>query len=177
MKNEEKIYLSKEGYEQYLKELEELKQSLTNNSKKKSSAYIGAVGDGWHDNFEFEDAKREEFKIISAIRDKVQGLSRIIIVEDSLDENVINIGDYVKVYTKYSVDDEEEEIYKLIATTTPDLSSDIKEISINSPLGKAIYKKSVGDSGFYSVNGNNIEYKIISKINQLDQDNSIKKGR
>ena len=64
---DDKIYLDRAGYEQYLQEIEEIREKLNNNGKIKSEAYAGAVGDGWHDNFEFEDAKREEFKIMGLL--------------------------------------------------------------------------------------------------------------
>ena len=41
----------------------ELRDYLTSNARSKSDAYVGAVGDGWYDNFAFEDAKMEELKI------------------------------------------------------------------------------------------------------------------
>ena len=58
-----------------------VKSSLNNNSKEKSQSYVDAVGDGWHDNFAFEEFKREEFKIMSKLKEKISGLSRIVMKE------------------------------------------------------------------------------------------------
>jgi transcription elongation GreA/GreB family factor len=40
---------------------------------------------------------------------------------------------------------------------------EINSITINSPMGKAIYKKSVGDTVSFSVGKNNLSVTIISK--------------
>ena len=38
-----------------------------------SESYVDAVGDGWHDNFAFEDTMRESRKIASRINKNVRG--------------------------------------------------------------------------------------------------------
>ena len=39
MKNEETIYLTKEGLENFMKEIDEVRDQITNNGRRKSSAY------------------------------------------------------------------------------------------------------------------------------------------
>ena len=67
---EEKIYLDQLGYQDYLADIKKLKEELNQNNRQKSSAYDSAVGDGWHDNFDFEHALREEFKIMGFLKRK-----------------------------------------------------------------------------------------------------------
>jgi hypothetical protein len=78
--DDDKIYLDKEGYKKYLEEIDELKRQYTLNSKEKSEAYQVAVGDGWHDNFGFEQAKRDEDRILGELRRKTADLRKIVIV-------------------------------------------------------------------------------------------------
>ena len=61
------IIVDKEGYEQYYKELEKLKNISDNNAAVGSEAYKDAIGDGWHDNFAFEDSMRESRTIANKI--------------------------------------------------------------------------------------------------------------
>ena len=118
-----KIYLSKSGYEQYLKELQELKDCFTSNGRSKSDAYSSAVGDSWHDNFAFEEAKREELRIQNLINQKVDQLKNIVIVEDLQDASLIEIDDYVDVELTYEGEEPEEMIFKLVGSNTPDINT------------------------------------------------------
>ena len=55
----EEILVTEEGYNQFLHELEKLQKLSIDNSTVGSEAYESAVGDGWHDNFSFEQNMRE----------------------------------------------------------------------------------------------------------------------
>ena len=83
MKKDDKIYLTQEGYELFLNELNELQNSINQNGVRKSESYSSAVGDGWHDNFDFEDATREERRLLEMLREKREQLKRIEIVENN----------------------------------------------------------------------------------------------
>lgn len=174
MKEEnEPIYLDKEGYEQFLEELEEIKRKLNKNGQQKSSAYVNAVGDGWHDNFEFEEATREEYKILSDLREKTARLKRIVIVKKNENENkTANINDLILVSMSFGNEEPSDEIFKLVASFNPNIFADIKEVSINSPLGKSVYQQSEGYSGEYSVNNSTIHFELkkISKTVEELQD-------
>ena len=52
-----KIYLNYEGVAQFETILEKKKQELLLNSNASSQSIQNAVGDGWHDNFEAEEAR------------------------------------------------------------------------------------------------------------------------
>lgn len=154
MKKEDKIYLDQKGYEQFLQEIDEIRKALQKNGKNKSSAFVGAVGDGWHDNFEFEEAKREELRLGKILQEKLEILSRIEIIDSIIEESeAINVDDYILAEMKYGDDLPEQMIFKLVGLSTPNFKADIPEISLNSPLGKAVYQKKVGDLVSYSVNG------------------------
>ena len=77
--DKDKIYLDQAGYQDYLEEIERLKDLLNQNNQAKAEAYNGAVGDGWHDNFDFEVALREEHKIMGLLQKKREDLEKIVI--------------------------------------------------------------------------------------------------
>jgi transcription elongation GreA/GreB family factor len=163
-----KIYLDREGYQEYLRELEKIKKELQENSFNKSSSYVDAVGDGWHDNFAFEESKRKELGIIRKLEEKLIGLSRIVILEKEDSNENVNIGDLVKLKIHYDLDDVEENIFRLIGGTLPDISAEIIEITLNSPIGTAIFKKKIGEKTFYMQERKKIDIEIISKIKSID---------
>ena len=80
--------------------------------------------------------------------------------------NIINIGDTLKVKIIYSEDDIEEITIKLTGNFIPSTDSNIQEITLNSPLGQALYLKDINDKHInYTVNNNKIKIEIIEKIN------------
>ena len=168
----DKIYLDQKGYEQFLEEIDELRGKLRNNGRAKSEAYSSAVGDGWHDNFDFEEAKREELRIMGELKESLEKLSKIVIIDEVINENMVNINDIITVKIEFDEDEIEEMSFKLVGLNRPNLNSEIKEISINSPLGKSVYCKKVGDVGSYDADGNAISY-IITDVLKYENNNEI----
>lgn len=162
-KEEEKLYLDQAGYDQYLAEIEKLKEDLRQNSINKSSAHESAVGDGWHDNYAFEEAKRQELMIIANIEAKLRGLSKIVIIEKNREEDLIDLGDIVTVKMTYAPDDSEDFTFKLVGSHIPAFDSEVREISVNSPLGKSVYQKRVGINTEYEVNSRKIAISILDR--------------
>lgn len=160
------ILVNKDGYEQFFKELEKLKDSITSNALVVSKACSDAVGDGWHDNFAYDEAMRQERFIVSKINDMINDIPFLKIIDDEeyIDDKV-NINDTIEVLIKYADDDIENEILKL--TGKYSLCNDdtsIREVSLNSPIGKAIYKQKIGEKIYYEVRKNRIEVSILGKI-------------
>jgi len=165
MSDIEKIYLDEEGYNQHLKEIERLKALLSSNNREKSSAYVNAVGDGWHDNFAFEQAKRDEYKIMCDLQRKIEELNRIVVIEKTHDASSVDIGDYIVVCVNYGEGDLEDETFRLTGSETPNFDLEIPEVTVNSPLGKTVYQHEVGYKGEYTVQSRvfKVEIKKIAK--------------
>ncbi len=161
---EEKIKLNQAGYEDYLKEIEKKEKELA-----ELRIYKGAdaiyQGDTWHDNPTLYQAELKEMALMRDISQMKQKLNCIEIVESLGDVRLVDIGDIVKVDMIYEEDDIEEEIFKLIATT-PDLNHEnqIQDVSINSPLGKSLYHRKVGDTVSYQVKEHSYQVRIKEKV-------------
>ena len=61
------ILVDNDGFNQYYEELNRVKDLSLSIASIGSESYAAAVGDGWHDNFAFEDTMRESRKITSRI--------------------------------------------------------------------------------------------------------------
>ena len=154
-----KIYLSKLGYENYLKELDKIKEEIDENAKLMSLyASDDAYGDGWHDNFAYEETMHKEAELFQKYNKKKSMLKDIVIV-DSKDNGTVSLNTKVELLF---IDDEEIEEYII----TGDINSNIDDnsITINSPLGSAIYGKRVGDIVSYKVNDNTYRIKVLNII-------------
>lgn len=163
-----KIYLTDEGLNEYRKEIKILNEKLVEIQKMKSEACSGAVGDGWHDNFAYEDAKRQEDAIVTQIKDLGDKSKYIeIITNDIKAQNIININDILKVEFTYEDGTKDEEIIKLTGNWKSREYDKFQEVTLNSPIGKNIYGKAIKDIIEYSVNEKKIIVKVIEKIDKI----------
>ncbi len=158
------IYVDKEGYDQFEFELEKLRKSLKANAVQGSEAFRDAVGDGWHDNFAFEDSSRREKSIANSINSMIQESQKLKIVErQEYDQDVINIGDQLRISIEYF--DGEVEVCDVLLTGKyiPNTESEIQEISLNSPLGNSIFLKKISDRIEYMTNDKLIKVDVLEK--------------
>lgn len=171
----EKIYLDKEGYQKYLESIEILKSRLSEISKGRKEAFEASSGDGW-DSPEFEEIERQERVIEGELNRKYEELSRIVIIEKHNNEEIIDIGDVLVVDMVYSEDDCEEFTFKLVGSNG-EFDAELPEISLNSPLGKAVYKKKIGENSFYEINNQKIEIFIREKVNMKEEQQILRNSR
>ena len=159
------ILVDTEGFNQYYEELNKLKDLSLSIASIGSESYADAVGDGWHDNFAFEDTMRESRKIASKIDKMIEDEKYLKIVDKKrTSDDIIDIGDILMIRVIYDIDDIEEYTIKLTGKYMIDNDAKIKEVSLNSPIGRSIYLKSINDNDtHYYVNDKKISIKIIRK--------------
>ena len=159
------VLVDTEGFNQYYEELNRLKDLSLSIASIGSESYADAVGDGWHDNFAFEDTMRESRKIASRINKMLEDEKYLKIVDRKrTSDDIIDIGDILKIKVIYDIDDIEEYTIKLTGKYMIDNNAKIKEISLNSPIGRSIYLKNINDDIGYYVNDKKTSIKIINKI-------------
>ena len=146
------VLVDTDGFNQYYEELNRLKDISLSIASTGSESYADAVGDGWHDNFAFEDTMRESRKIASRINKMLEDEKYLKIVDKkSNSDDIIDIGDIIKIKVIYDIDDIEEYTVKLTGKYMIDNNAKIKEVSLNSPIGRSIYLKNINDDdiGYY----------------------------
>ena len=159
------VLVDMDGFNQYYEELNRLKDISLSIASIGSESYADAVGDGWHDNFAFEDTMRESRKIASRINKMLEDEKYLKMVDKiSHSDDIIDVGDILKIKVIYDIDDIEEYTVKLTGKYMIDNNAKIKEISLNSPIGRSIYLKNINDDISYYVNDKKISIKIINKI-------------
>lgn len=155
----DKIYLDEDGYKQYLEELETIKKKIEANSRD-IAEYMSddAYGDGWHDNFAYEQAMQKENVLKRDLDLKLKGLNNIVIVDSKTKDDVVGLNKIVDVLF-----DGETEIESFLVTgnSSSNIDNDIPQVTINSPLGSAIFKKKKNETFSYNVDKNTITGKII----------------
>ena len=99
------------------------------------------------ENFEYKAAKREKNRNESRIRFLENMIRTARVYEDKSDSD--SIGLYDKV-TLWLPEDEEEEVWQIVTTVRQDPLNGL--ISKESPAGKALLGKKVGDKVYIQVN-------------------------
>ena len=158
---EKKNILTYEGLRQLEDELHDLKvnQRKLVAQKIKEAREQGDLSE----NAEYDAAKDEQRDIEARIEeiDKILKNAEVV-VEDEVDVNVINIGCKVTIL---DMEYDEELEYKLVGST--EANSLRGKISNESPLGRELIGKKVGDVVSVEAHAGTMQYKIlkISKSN------------
>ena len=117
------------------------------------------------ENFEYHAAKREKNRNESRIRYLERMIKTARIIDDSSKEDEVGINNTVTVLFE---DEGEEEKYRLVTTVRTDSLNGL--ISIESPLGKAILGKKVGDRAEVRINENSSYHAVIKEIDKTTDD-------
>ena len=152
---EKKNILTYEGLRRYEDELQELKvvrrQEVA--QKIKEAREQGDLSE----NAEYDAAKDEQRDIEARIEELEKILKNaVVVVEDEVDVDKINIGCLVKLL---DVEFDEELEYKIVGST--EANSLKGKISNESPVGKALMGKQVGETVVVETQSGAFSYKIL----------------
>lgn len=123
------------------------------------------------ENFEYHAAKKDKNRNESRIRYLERMLKTAKIVKDTSGEDEVGLNNLVEVYFE---EDDETSTFKLVTSIRGNSLSG--KISIESPLGKAILKKHVGDRVAVKVSDDYSYYVVIRSIQKTtdDEDDKIR---
>lgn len=144
MDNQKKeILLTEEGFKKIEDELELLKTVRRKEVAERIKIAI-SFGD-ISENSEYDEAKNEQAQLEERIL-KLENILRVAVIidESSIDTNLVTVGSVVKIEFKDALTDEvEEDEYTIVGSAEADPSE--SKISNESPIGKALLGKVVGD--------------------------------
>ena len=121
------------------------------------------------ENFEYHAAKREKNKNEGRIRYLERMIRTAEIISDDSKEDEAGINNTITVYVE---EDDEEETYRIVTTVRSDSLSNL--ISIESPMGKALLGRNVGERVEVKVNDTYSYYVVIRKIEKTTDDSGDK---
>jgi transcription elongation factor GreA len=149
------ILITPEGYERLKRELEELKTVKRREIVERIKA-ARALGD-LSENFDYQDAKRQQAFLEGRIRDLETVLSRAKVVPrpDNASE-VVHLGSKV---TLLDLDTNKERTITVVGSFEADPLQDL--ISVLSPLGEAVLGKTVGEEVVVNTPKGIVRYRIV----------------
>lgn len=142
--------------------LEELKEELTYLKTVREKEVADQIKEArsfgdLSENSEYDEAKNEQGKLYSRIAELENILANCTVIsEEETDTDVVRIG------SRITVEDVEmgfEESYQVVGSQEADPMNG--RISEESPFGKALLGKAVGDLVIVEAPAGNIEYKVI----------------
>ena len=150
------IMLTDEGLLKLEQELENLRTK-----KRKEVAEKIKIARGFGDlseNSEYDAAKEEQAQVEARIVQLENMLKNAKVIDnDDIDLNVVSIGTRVTVYDE---EFEEEQEYSIVGSTEAD--PDMFRISDESPVGRALIGRNIGDIVDVETPGGVIKFKILS---------------
>ncbi len=150
------IMLTDEGLSKLENELEMLKTQKRQEVAEKIKVARG-FGD-LSENSEYDAAKEEQAQVEARIVQLENMLKNAkIIDQDDIDVNKVGIGTRVKVYDE---EFDEELEYSIVGSTEAD--PDMFKISDESPVGKALIGRNIGDTVDVETPGGIFKLKILS---------------
>jgi transcription elongation factor GreA len=152
---EEVSYLTAEGLARLQVELDRLKGPERDalSARLRSAIQQGDLSE----NADYISAKEEQGFLEGRIQDLEQTLRNVVIIDDmSKDTNFVSIGDTITIQEGSFP----SEKYQVVGPKEADPKNN--RISHESPIGKAVLGKSVGDMAVADTPGGLIQFKIIS---------------
>lgn len=118
------------------------------------------------ENFEYHAAKKDKNRNESRIRYLERMLKTAVIVSDKSEDGVVGINNRITVYFP---EDDEEETFKLVTSIRGNSLNGY--ISTESPIGKAIFGRKVGDTVAVKVSDDySYEIRIVKIENTTDDE-------
>ncbi len=149
------VYLTQEGYEKLQEELNRLK-SVERPKISKAIGEARLLGD-LKENAEYDAAKNAQAHCEARISELEGNLSRVRIIEnEDIPKDKAFIG---AIVTLHDLDTEEESVYTLVSPEESDYEQG--KISIQSPIGKALLGKKLGEEIDVQVPAGALKYKIV----------------
>ena len=154
MSNKKEVLLTAEGFLELEAELNKLK-NITRNEVIEAIKEARALGD-LSENADYDAARDEQAKVEARIKELEYMLENAKIIE-KVSGDTVSVGTTVTI--EY-VEDEEEEVYQIVGSLEADPFEN--KISNESPIGKAIMNKKVGDIISVESPTGNYDIKIVS---------------
>lgn len=158
----EKYYLDEAGFKAYEERISALEAEYTLLiADKREDAKSVQIEK--YITLETRDIARRELQILEEIKNLRAKRAQIELISKHNDETRTDIGDRLLIKIMYAPDDIEDEEITLVGTIASSLDKP-DEVSINSPLGRAIFGLELGSISSYMVGDNKVAVHIIKKL-------------
>ncbi len=154
------IYLDDEGLNEYKEFINNLIKNVDRVSEEISKLREERKYEEIADLYKLRD------QMLKAIEERQNTLALVRMVKKSDNENILEIGDLATIELDFGDNDKETCLIKLVSVDSY-TENDLECVSINSPLGRALYRRNVGEKSYYMVKNNKVNVTILKKNNKV----------
>ncbi len=149
------IYLTREGYERLKSELDTLRKKLMYEiaERIKEARELGDLSE----NSEYDEAKNEQGRIDSRIKQIEDTLNNSEIIEETGDHSVVKLGSRISL-----VNVDSKAVSEMVIVNSQEANIFEKRVSADSPVGRAALSRRVGDVLRVKTPSGWAKYKILS---------------
>ncbi len=153
------IYLTQEWLNNLQEELRSLKEEKRIEIAEKLKEAISF----WDlsENAEYEEARNEQAQVEKRIADLEEQLKDVELIDETENHDKVTMGSQVTIE---SVDGGEVQSYKIVGSTEANILAETPMISNESPVGKALLGKKVGDKVKVNAPAGKFEYKVTEIV-------------
>ncbi|MEY2664491.1 MAG: hypothetical protein RIT04_299 [Candidatus Parcubacteria bacterium] len=152
--NDEKQYLTKEKFQEFTKELEQLR-TVKRKEVAEHLEYAKKLGD-LSENAEYQEAREEQAEVEDRISHLEQVLKQAVILDNQRGD-VVSIGATVTIQ---KTGESEKKTYKIVGSEEADMAQG--KVSNQSPLGVALLGKKKGDAFSFKTPKGVVTYTLIT---------------
>lgn len=156
-------YLDIVGYNDYLQRINALEEGLKSFLAKRSTEAKNILLEEQYSSATSADLVRREKAIIEELQKLRKKGNRIQIIERHGDDTKVDIGDRLLIEIMYAPEDIEA-IEVEITATIASVPNKENKVSINSPLGRALYGQAIGGIYTYQVDERRMSVQIKQKL-------------
>ena len=154
---EKETLVDKDGYESAVQELQGYKEAYASLRQTRAE-----YGKNTIEDYKTSAYDLESNNLLYHIRRLTESIASMRIISDeNADESTVNMGDTVSVL--FAGDDDVRKVQIVGGSPNVGREDGIASITINSPMGNAIYKKKIGEVVSYKVKNNEFTVMIVSK--------------
>ena len=150
-------FVTPEGLQKLKEELEYLKV-VKRKEVAEALKQAKAFGD-LSENSEYDEAKNEQAEVERHIAELEDTLNNVEIIKSTGRKTKVNVGSSVKVF---DIEFDEEIVYTIVGSTEADPFEN--KISDESPIGKALLGKKVGEEAVAETPGGTLKMKILELL-------------
>ncbi len=159
----EKIYITEAGKAMYQEKILAMKAKVADIQEEKSIAYT-ASGDGWHDNPGFNQLEQMEHRAIKELTELLAKVeSATVVVVEKRPTETVQIGALTRVKQVGPKPGHVQEcVYEIVGHGESEVAQ--KKIAYDTPIGKALLGKKVGDRVSVRIPAGQIEIEILELL-------------
>lgn len=170
--DKDKKYYSEEGRRELIARIEEKEKEISYQLSQYDATYKRVGHEGGAESFSFIEKKRVVVMLQTELLDLKANLNNYILLEAHNNPENADMGDDVEIILDDGTGFKERFVINVSGVYAPKISEEEHIISLNSPIGRAVYNKPIGYSTKLPINGGKTSIEIVGIKKSMEISNN-----